>query len=63
MQTGQIRTTPAAIMAALGYKNIEVESLVCDIFSNQVIINVSGDCESYPYSIQERPERTAVTGL
>lgn len=67
MEKGIIRTTPDNLIRAMGYnstgKHITVEKIAVDMFSNQVIIYVKGECDLYPISIEPIPEWKAVTGL
>jgi hypothetical protein len=67
MEQGIIRTNPNTILKSMGYNvtgnHITVEKIDVDLFSNQVIIRVKGECSLYPVSIEPIPEFKAVTGL
>ncbi|OCT12618.1 hypothetical protein A8709_32935 [Paenibacillus pectinilyticus] len=63
MEKGRIVITPETLLRALGYKHVKADEIIVDMFSNQVIIDVSGACDLYPVSISPIPEYTAVTGL
>lgn len=62
MNEGIIIIPITQLLAAFGYKGITVDKIDADVFSNQLIIKVSGDCDRYE-SIKPIEPRKAVTGL
>lgn len=63
MEKGIIRIAITELIETLGYKGISVDKIDSDVFSNQLIIKVSGDCDRYPDTIKPIPPFRAVTGL
>lgn len=63
IREGMIIVAITSLLPSLGYSGITIDKIDADIFSNQLILKVSGDCDRYPHSIKPIPVRKAVTGL
>jgi hypothetical protein len=63
MEQGMIKIAITDLATMLGYKGISIDKIDSDIFSNQLILKVSGDCDRYPDTIKPIPPFRAVTGL
>lgn len=62
MKEGIIIIAITELIEKLGYKGISIDEINSDIFSNQLILRVSGDCERYP-EIKPLQRPKSVTGL
>ena len=63
MEQGMIKIAITDLATMLGYKGVTIDKVESDIFSNQFILRVSGDCDRYPDTIKPIPKFKAVTGL
>jgi hypothetical protein len=63
MEKGIVRLPITEVLKVFGFNEINAVKIDTDVFSNQMIITVTGDLDRYPLSIEPIPERKAVQGL